>query len=564
MEDIKWSTKHYADYAFHFHDFIVRMMHYITPRLQISVKTLPFNQWDKVGQILEVAFQRYQYLQQVKHGTYKGGNKKEPRRVQILVMGGSVTAGVFCKDNPVIKISMKRTSCAWPHRLKDFLNALFRGSAQGADTFEVYTAAFGGTNTRGGTMIWEYNVLPDDFSNPDIVINAFSTNDMHVLSIEDAKKRNITLEDALLTMNQEFIRKVLKPQTNCYDRSPPLLLYLDDYLGNEQREILQLFSINTVLQKLSTYYGFGFMSYADAVKDLVYRNPSEEHWFSPSGWPERQIHHGTGGHIGIMWVVVYNMLNIVTNYCDRLDIEQDHVYMPVGGLPPLREPEKHIPGEPGPRPLHALPPELNANLTLSNIGSMWWHEAENEMYASFNATMCLSSTVENGDGKMKARSDCYFQMFWKVVGKSMSEVMAPFVIENDGWIESNDEKNGLVPQHANASLKMQFVNVTDKIQTLNFIAMKSYGEKWDGSKVRVEMFIDRKGYDQQTTGVTRSLEPLRTLDIEGFHSKKTSESYDYKVDLGDERVLVGDTLRVSIKLIGGNTSKIMGMLFCRF
>jgi len=561
LEPIKWTTKHYNDHEFNFHDFHARMMHYLTPqRLQNSVKTLPFNQWEKVGEILDIAFKRYQYIQDQQNGKKQsGGDGKEPRKLRILVMGGSVTAGVNCRENTVLgrPIKLGRRNCAWPRRLEWFLEQFFPSVVQ------VDVAAYGGTNTRGGTTIWEYDMFPDNVPHPDILINTFSTNDMHVLSMREAQSQNVTLEDGVLQMNQEFVRKVMKPRSDCNERPPPLLLYLDDYLGNEQKGILDTLAVNSALHKLSGYYGFGFMSYADVVRDFVYSNPSEE-WFSPNEWPERQIHHTAGGHVAIMWVVAYNLLNTVTVYCDSLKIGPEHIYEAIEGLPELKFPDRAIKGEPLPKPRHALPPELSSDLTLDNISTRW-HEMESNVTASgFDESACPS--MSEGGGR---QSVCHLHMFPMYSasnpGPGIMETIAPFVVENDGWEAANDEKKGLVPSKANASLKLRFDNITDQIQTLNFIAMKSYGEKWEGSKFKVEAFVHRniEGGGRPRTPSSSAGEPLRSLEIEGVHDKHTSESYNYKIDLGKERVLAGDILNVEIRLIGGTTAKITGMMFCR-
>jgi hypothetical protein len=561
LEAIKWKTKHYNDNSFQFHDFHARMMHYLTPqRLQNSVKTLPFNQWEKVGEILDISFKRYQYIQDQKSGKKQsGGDGKEPRKLRILIMGGSVTAGVWCKQNPVLEKKIKgfREAYRWAKRLEWFLEGYFPSVVQ------VDVAAYGGMNTRGGTTVWEYDLFPKDVPIPDILINAFSTNDMHVLSMQEAKSQNITLEDGVLQMNQEFVRKVMKPRSDCNERPPPLLLYLDDYLGNEQTGILDTLGVNSALHKLSGYYGFGFMSYADIVRDFVYSDTTEQ-WFSPKDWPERQIHHTAGGHVAIMWVVAYNLLNTVTVYCDSLKIGPEHIYEAIEGLPEPKFPDRAITGEPLPKPRHALPPELSSDLTLDNVSARW-HEMERNVTASgFDESAC-PSMPEEGERKPL----CHLRMF-TIIGDSkpgpgMMEIIAPFVVENDGWDAASDEKKGLVPSKANASLKLRFDNITDQIQTLNFIAMKSYGEKWEGSTLKVEAFVDRKieGGGQPRTPSSTAAEPLRSLEIEGVHDKHTSESYNYKLDLGEERVLAGDVLNVDIRLIGGTTAKIMGMLFCR-
>ena len=549
LVDVKWITR-YLDGGFVFHDFYARMMHYLTPqRLQSSVKTLPFNQWDKVGEILDIAFQRYQYEQNKKQGKETPG--EVPRKVRILIMGGSVTAGVYCVQNPVLgrPLQQHRRTCRWGARLVPFLDLLFPGVVQ------VDVAAYGGTNTRGGTTVWEYDLFPKGVQSPDILINAFATNDMHVHSMAEAMSNNMTLEEGILQMNQEFVRKVMKPRSNCDDRSPPLLLYLDDYLGNEQKGIIDTLAGKSAIHKLSSYYGFGFMSYADIVRDFVYSDTTEQ-WFSPIEWPERQIHHTAGGHVAIMWVVAYNMLNIATVYCDSLKIGPEHIYEAIEGLPELRYPEREIKGEPLPQPKGILPPELNANLTLDNISKIWHHMENNNAIASdFNESTCPSST----DNENSRQALCTLRMFWALKEQdeiTLIEQIAPFLVENDGWEEMDKDKTGLVPAKVDASLKLRFDNITDQIQALNFVAMKSYGEKWEGSRIKVDAVIDRKNGEA-------SSKPMRSLEIEGVHDKHTSETYVYKIDFGEERALPGDVLNVHIQLVGGTTAKIMGMMFCR-
>ena len=55
--------------------------------------------------------------------------------------------------------------------------------------------------------------------------------------ILEAQNQNITLGNEILQVNQEFVRKVMKPRSDCNERPPPFLIYLDDYdyLDNEQK-----------------------------------------------------------------------------------------------------------------------------------------------------------------------------------------------------------------------------------------------------------------------------------------------------------------------------------------
>jgi hypothetical protein len=65
--------------------------------------------------------------------------------------------------------------------------------------------------------------------------------------MQEAQGNNMTLEDGVFQMNQEFVRMVMKPRSKCEDRSPPLLLYLDDYIGNEQKGIIDTLAGNSAL-----------------------------------------------------------------------------------------------------------------------------------------------------------------------------------------------------------------------------------------------------------------------------------------------------------------------------
>lgn len=93
------------------------------------------------------------------------------------------------------------------------------------------------------------------------------------------------------------------------------------------------------------------------------------------------------------------------------------------------------------------------------------------------------------------------------------------------------------------------------VKTLNFMVMKSYGEKWKDSKVRIEAYVDRSGESPSHT-------PAKTLEISGIHDRHTSETYNHYLDLGSQEATSQDSLRIKFVLIGGNTFKFMGMAFC--
>ena len=171
--------------------------------------------------------------------------------------------------------------------------------------FQVTKIAMGGTNTAVGAQVFQFDLLPEEARDPDIVINGYATNDMHVLTVLEAQSGNQTLGQRVFEITQEFVRTVLEDKP-C--RNKPLLIHMDDYLGNEQREILSTMELSQAVGTLADYYGFARVSYANLVRDIVYGD-TREYWFSPEGWwpegnrskvMEREIHPGMGKWISCL------------------------------------------------------------------------------------------------------------------------------------------------------------------------------------------------------------------------------------------------------------------------
>ena len=183
------ASKHSADSKeYIFHDFSAQLLNIMTPdRLQRSVKTLPLD-WTPVERSLDILYKRLMAIQSEVDNYKKEKNLKSndvvpeevmkrintntklPRKLNILVMGGSVTMGVVCHINPVTSATGKysRRNCAWPGRLGYFFSQLFLGY----ELIDFHTLALGGTNTESGITMWDYSLLPGDVPYPDIVINA--------------------------------------------------------------------------------------------------------------------------------------------------------------------------------------------------------------------------------------------------------------------------------------------------------------------------------------------------------------------------------------------------------
>jgi len=116
-----------------------------------------------------------------------------PRPLKILLMGGSLLVGRNCRKimkELGLQFTMPNRVCTWSNRLEQFLNQLFDGKL-----VEVTKVAMGGTNTATGSVIFQYDLVPEQARDADIVINAYSTNDMHILTILEAQSSNTTLRD---------------------------------------------------------------------------------------------------------------------------------------------------------------------------------------------------------------------------------------------------------------------------------------------------------------------------------------------------------------------------------
>jgi hypothetical protein len=589
------------DHKFVFADFTAELLHLISHRLPRAVKTVP-HRWDSVERVLHVGYKRWKYLQQV----VSQRNKKlpatpdvdAPRKVNILIMGGSLLVGTNCRkiitEVGIPGVNIPNRHCTWSNRLEKFLNQLLgpivgvwdktssRDYTSVWDLVQVTKTAMGGTNTQTGQVILEYDLLPVEARHADIIINAYSTNDMHILTVLDAAQGNVTLRDKVFEMTQAFVRQVLQERTPDCDSDgdvndgrnrrhavAPLLLHMDDYLGNEQREIWATSELSQGVQVLANYYGFTSMSYADVVRDLVYAD-THESWFSPSGWYDetsrknrnlmmREIHPGMGMHITATWVTAFTMLHLATTFCSLEwsvmgnsslaswhDDSQPFYYDNLLALPKL-EGRFKIPGKPRRPPRDLLPPLLTKSLSLENITELW--RGQQTSQAASGDAMALSRSC---DQQRSVRCPFSWVSSLNQQQKQVAfvrEYFANKTISNKGWdLVTDHDKLGYVPVGGpKSSLTLEFQGLSQPIRTVTFFIMKSYGPKWDNSRMQVTV--------QQ--GETTLLNKV----LEGFHDKHTSETYTEPLQLKNT-VTPGSTFQLRMELVEGETFKIMGLAVC--
>jgi hypothetical protein len=179
---------------------------------------------------------------------------KEPLR--ILVMGGSVTAGVVCKANPLglpggpNKGHFK--DCAWAARLEYLMNHVFFG---GERVVQVSNLAVGGTSSEIGAIQLEYQLLPKDMEIPHIVMLAYSAND----STEGDK-------DRLFYQHMQDAVQAAHNLRQC-DDDLPLVVMVDDFYGSRPHAMMEH---TARVYSISSWYQIMSVNYANVVRNAVY------------------------------------------------------------------------------------------------------------------------------------------------------------------------------------------------------------------------------------------------------------------------------------------------------
>ena len=537
-----------------FVDLAAHILHIISPkRLERAMKARTPLQWTSVKSAMDVLEARRRAL--AKEPSTNTTTITEPK-LQILVMGGSVAEGDECNPRAKqVELQQRRRACAWPYRLQYMLDRLL-----GDDLVHVIVATVGGTNTEAALALLDYDLVPKEV---DVVIHAYATNDMHAYTVDSAAAANTTLRDRIFDLTEQFVRRAL---TRCRPsgRPPPLLLYLDDYLGNEQNGIYELGIIGQTIPQLANYYGFNIVSYADSIRDLVYGSTAET-YFSPSwkvmnesefAWFFRKVHPGMGAHMTMTFLVLYFLLDLVLSYCSEpleeaamwkdgdYSYPETHAIFPeLNNSFPLFRYYK-VPHEP---PANVLPPRIFPNLTLDRVTETWRHQAESskrcEQKEELYEQRCIWAWVS------RITSNC-------MIPDELQATMDLYLVENDGWIpELEHKKLGWVASKGLGSkFALEFHNLTQPVSSVMIQVMKSYGDQWENTTLQLKA--------ASRTSALRNWRPrqLSVTEVTGYHHKKTSEQYTYVSKLVEGPRT--QDLRVELDLISGNTSKIMGMAIC--
>lgn len=259
-------------------------------------------------------------------------------------------------------------------------------------------------------------------------------------------------------------------------------------------------------------------------------------------------------HIVTQWVIAYDLLTMATTFCSiegywhESPIEQ-YKDTKFSEFLPLRGDYSNIPGKPKSPPA-GLPPKLTPSLNLEFV-SQQWRAAD----AASRQKMSSMPTCDKAP-----RSRCIFS--W-VSGLSQQQNDLNWVEErfrtrvkvSRGWkLVDEGGKKGYMPTKIGDKMVLEFRNLSQPIESVTFFIMKSYGEKWKGSRLSVSV-------SEKDNEAAADWTILSERDMVGEHAKNTSETYPETMTL-THAVQLGSSLRVAYELSGGTTFKIMGLAVC--
>ena len=265
----------------------------------------------------------------------------------------------------------------------------------------------------------------------------------------------------------------------------------------------------------------------------------------------------TGMHIASAWILAYDFLTMATTYCsmehflEPKTFSKDYTSTKFAEMLPLVTGQfegkfSTIPGKPMDPP-NSLPPELTPSLNLEFISDTWRSELSKVESAAKSVSCdeapqkrCIFSWVA---GLCQQQDN----VIW------IEEAFKPYAKESNGWKVVNEGgKFGYMPSRVGDKMVLEFPNLSQPFRSVTFFFLKSYGEKWEGSKLSASVAEKGQGTDWKV---------LKALEMTGIHAKNTSETYPETMTL-PHSIPAGSSAQVSYRLAGGTTFKIQGLAVC--
>jgi hypothetical protein len=260
--------------------------------------------------------------------------------------------------------------CEWPVKLQQLLNVIL-----GTGVVQVTTLAIPHATSPLATPIAKYHLWPltPSLSNskPDVILQAYSSADMYLPNRGVDVSKTTDFYHHQRNMRQALIRAVLEPYA-CHDDNddePPLIILLDEYLGNHHDHLMGELTGLRTLQRLAEWYQLPLVSYAQMVRPLVLSSDpsSSSSMWGPDWSSTTTNNHNPNtqllapGHLGVLWALAFNFLDYTVDYCSHQAIRTTTHAAPV----PFVEPNVVT------LVTKVLLPPMDLDLTLNNISAKW-------------------------------------------------------------------------------------------------------------------------------------------------------------------------------------------------
>jgi hypothetical protein len=427
-------------------------------------------------------------------------------------------------------------------RLGYFINRMAGGTV-----VEVWNGAMGATDTQIGTAVLKFEMPPKNMRHPDIIINAYSVNDNHIETIDQAKGQETALrDDIIFAAQQEFVRIAMR-YNPCYD--PPLVIFLDDYLGNGQREIMATTNAGRSMQLLATYYGIGTVSYTHMIRDIVYKK-TREIMFSPKGWyrggtsskyMDQENHPPATMHVTVALSMSYYLLVLASTYCDMARTAQQSRHIN----------KTHYPDDSF--DTRALPPPLSSKTSLEDISQLWRPSIQ-QVQSSDEA---IQSCDEDIKSNTESHNRCSFAWMSGLATKAsanmtIEDIFRPYLLATSKWkVDNGGGLSGWSPVGPEDRFVFETrikATAPGETRSMTILYLKSWDDKWINSRAEVTVW---------NNGDTL----LARQELRGYHTQRTSKFFRADVDFSSPAA-ANSTVKVEVRLVSGSTFKIKGLVIC--
>jgi hypothetical protein len=206
-----------------------------------------------------------------------------------------------------------------------------------------------------------------------------------------------------------------------------------------------------------------------------------------------------GMHITSAWLILYSLVDsMLVYYCDKA-MSGTGLAFELGGnetdLLPYAKPKVLY--------REGILPRLYPDLSLEDVSDKWSDKRVN----CTRSERCIFAWVS------RITANC-------MRAPQLNEIMENQMVANQWWEAVYDYfKLGFeLTCGTKAKFVLELLNVSLPISEVMLTVVKSYGEKWSASKIRLEILNQRNGGEWERVRVTNP-------EVVGVHDKNTSEQY---------------------------------------